>query len=290
MNRHFATKLYAFLAIFFWAASFSSTKFLLSHEKLSPMDLAVLRYFFAGTTLLLILVFSKQRWPKLKDFGKFSLAAILGFTAYMFFFNTAIQQINSSTASVINASSPGITALFAFFCFQERISWKGVLGLLLSFVGILILSLWQGKLSINIGVLYMIAAALCLSAYNISQRMFVKEYKAFEVLSYSMILGSIYLILLHSKSFQILPKLSLVAYAHLIFLAIFPSIVSYYCWTKALSCAEKTAEVTNFMFLTPILASLMSFLWIGEFPSGVTYIGGACILLGMLLFQKEKNS
>src|SRR3712207_8895903 len=85
----------------------------------------------------------------------------------MFFFNTASTMISPSTASVINAICPGLTAVFAYFLFSEKISWKGILGLLISFVGILFLSLWNGSFSLNIGILYMFVAAICLSMYNI---------------------------------------------------------------------------------------------------------------------------
>lgn len=37
------TKLYAFLAVFFWASAFVSTKVILQNGYLSPMDLGTLR-------------------------------------------------------------------------------------------------------------------------------------------------------------------------------------------------------------------------------------------------------
>lgn len=281
------TKIYAFLAVFFWASAFVSTKVLLQNGYLSPMDLGTLRYLFAGVLLLPVVCVLKLKLPEIRDVGKFIVAGLLGYTAYIFFFNTASVQITPSTASVINAICPGLTAVFAYFIFRETISRKRLLSLLLSFSGILVLCLWKGSFSINVGVLYMLAAAFCLSAYNITQRWFVQRYKAIEVMAYSLLSGSVFLVIFHASSIKILFHLECEVCLHLLYLAIFPSILSYYCWAKAMECCEYTTEVTNFMFITPVLTTILSFIIIEEFPSFSTYLGGAMILFGMILFQKK---
>ncbi|MCI7681319.1 MAG: DMT family transporter [Fusobacterium necrophorum] len=286
--KKYTTKFYAFSAVFFWASAFVSTKIVLHSGQLSAMDLGTLRYFFAGILLIPLAFFCTIRLPDSRDLPKFAISGILGYTAYMFFFNTASTMISPSTASVINAICPGLTAVFAYFLFSEKISWKGILGLFISFVGILFLSLWNGSFSLNIGILYMFAAAICLSMYNVSQRAFVQRYNAMETMTYCLLAGSFFLLLCHGKSLLLIPRLSQQMWGHLLYLAIFPSILSYYYWAKAMQCCQKTTEVTNFMFVTPMIATLLSFLMIQEFPTWSTYFGGGLILLGMVLFQIEK--
>jgi len=43
--------------------------------------------------------------------------------------------------------------------------------------------------------------------------------------------------------------------------------------------------VSNYMFVTPLLASLFGFLVAGEVPDPSTIIGGTMILLGVLTFN-----
>ena len=289
IRRQYATKIYAFLAVFFWASAFVSTKMILQKGILSAMDLGTLRYFIAGVLLLPIIFINKLRFPALRDWGKFLLAGLFGYTAYMFFFNTASTMITPSTASIINAICPGLTSIFAYFIFREKISIRGIIALSISFLGILVLSLWGGKLSFNLGVAYMLGAAFCLSSYNITQRLFVQRYKAIEVMAYSLLSGAILLVGFHFSSLRLLVTLNQEGWAHLVYLAVFPSIVSYYCWAKAMECCRKTSEVTNFMFVTPFLATCLSFLLIQEFPTKTIYVGGGLILFGMVLFQREKN-
>ncbi len=82
-----------------------------------------------------------------------------------------------------------------------------------------------------------------------------------------------------ASSIQILVVLSL---------GIFSSGVAYVLWGKALSIAEKTSEVTNFMFVTPLLSTILGFLFLKEIPSMGTFIGGTMILIGLVLFQFGK--
>lgn len=289
IKRQYATKIYAFLCVFFWASSFVSTKIILQKGNLSVMDLASLRYLFAAILLIPLAYISKVRLLDWRDTWRFLLAGLLGYAAYMFFFNTAITMISSSTASVINAICPGLTAIFAYFMFREKISRLGVLALGISFLGILVLCLWKNEFTLNVGVMYMLGGAFCLSAYNITQRWFVKRYKPIEVMTYSLLSGSILLLLWNFSSVRLLTSLNGESWAHLIYLAVFPSIISYYCWAKAMDCCRKTTEVTNFMFITPVIATILSFIVIKEFPSLPTYVGGGMILFGMILFQKDKS-
>lgn len=289
MSKKNLTKLFAFIAVFSWASSFVSTKILLTNNYVTANDLGIIRYFFASILVLIIALVMKLKKPKLKDVPSFFLAGFLGFSAYMFFLNTALLHINPSTSSVINALCPGMTAAIAFFIFKEKISFVGLISLLISFVGILILCLWKSSFSANIGVLYMLGAAILLSCFNITQRLFVKKYTAFEVTAYSMLFGTILLIASSPKTLCIIPDLTLVAIMHFLFMAIFPSIIGYYAWAKAISYCEHTSEVTNFMFLTPVLATIMSLIVMHDLPSLATFVGGFFIMLGMIIFQRDRN-
>ncbi|PKM70628.1 MAG: EamA family transporter, partial [Firmicutes bacterium HGW-Firmicutes-18] len=75
----------------------------------------------------------------------------------------------------------------------------------------------------------------------------------------------------------------------LLFMGVFPSAIAYLWWSQALSTAEKTSDVTNFMFVTPFLATLLGFLLIGEIPTLPTMVGGGIILAGLFMFQKVKS-
>ena len=276
----------AFIAIFFWATAFVLTKVVL--KEVDVTTLGVLRYFFASIIVIFILIKQKISLPKLKDIPAFVFAGFSGYAGYIVFFNMATLLSSPSTLSVINALAPAITAIVAYFIFNEKIKLIGWISMGISFCGILILTLWDGVLTINKGILYMLAGCLLLSLYNISQRYLTKKYSSFDVSMYSMLIGGILLVIYSPSSITNMFSISLTSLILIIYMSIFPSIISYFFWTKAFELAKSTTEVTSFMFVTPVLATFMGMLILGDIPKLSTLIGGVVIILGMILFNKTK--
>lgn len=276
----------AFIAIFFWATAFVLTKFVL--KEVDVTTLGVLRYFFASIIVIFILIKQKISLPKLKDIPAFIFAGFSGYAAYIALFNIATLLSSPSTLSIINALAPAITAIVAYFIFNERIKLIGWISMGISFCGILILTLWDGVLTVNKGILYMLAGCLLLSLYNISQRYLTKKYSSFDVSMYSMLIGGILLVMYSPSSITNMFSISFTSLILIIYMSIFPSIISYFFWTKAFELAKHTTEVTSFMFVTPVLATLMGIIILGDIPKLSTLLGGVVIILGMILFNKTK--
>lgn len=279
-------KFYAFGTVFLWASAFVFTKVGVNY--LTAPALGLFRYISASFALLIICCYKKIGFPAIKDIPKFFFSGAVGFTIYMITFNRGSQTLTSATGSVIIAIAPVLSAVFSSFIFKEKINFKGWMSILLSFFGILILALWNGIFSVDIGILWMGGAAISLAIYNVTQRQYVKKYTAFQSTSYSIFAGTILLMIFLPESIPQLINADIKTYLVLIYLGIFPSAIAYIWWGKALTLAKMTSEVTNFMFVTPLLSAIMGSLIINELPSAETYIGGAIILLGLLLFNKYK--
>ena len=276
----------AFIAIFFWATAFVLTKVVL--KEVDVTTLGVLRYFFASIIVIFILIKQKISLPKLKDIPAFVFAGFSGYAGYIVFFNMATLLSSPSTLSVINALAPAITAIVAYFIFNEKIKIIGWISMGISFCGILILTLWNGTLTVNRGVIYMLIGCVLLSLYNISQRYLTKKYSSFDVSMYSMLIGGILLVVYSPSSVRNIFSISFNSLILIIYMSVFPSIISYFFWTKAFEIAKHTTEVTSFMFVTPVLATLMGIIILGDIPKLSTLIGGVVIILGMIIFNKTK--
>ena len=276
----------AFIAIFFWATAFVLTKVVL--KEVDVTTLGVLRYFFASIIVIFILIKQKISLPKLKDIPAFVFAGFSGYAGYIVFFNMATLLSSPSTLSVINALAPAITAIVAYFIFNEKIKIIGWISMGISFCGILILTLWNGTLTVNKGVIYMLIGCVLLSLYNISQRYLTKKYSSFDVSMYSMLIGGILLVVYSPSSVRKIFSISFNSLILIIYMSVFPSIISYFFWTKAFEIAKHTTEVTSFMFVTPVLATLMGIIILGDIPKLSTLIGGVVIILGMIIFNKTK--
>ncbi len=283
-SRYSKSHLFALATIILWASAFPLTKLALGYY--SVHSIGVLRYTAASAVLLIIALFKKIGLPALKDIPKFLVSGALGFTVYMIVFNEASRTLSSATGSILISSAPVITALLAGLVFRERIHPLGWAAIGISFIGILVLTLWDGVISMNTGVFWMLAASLCISLYNLFQRQYAKRYTALQSTAYNIFAGTLLLQIFMPKAAGEIAAAPPIQWAIIIFMGLFPSALAYLFWATAISCAEKTSDVTNFMFVTPFLASIMGFIMIGEMPSPATFAGGVLIIGGLLVYER----
>ncbi len=286
MSTKVKVNLLGFLTVLFWAMAFPFSKITISHFNINSV--AVLRCGIASIFLCL-LGYKKISLPKKQDIPKFFISGLFGFFLYLVFFNTGLQSLTSATSSIIIATTPIMTSIVSTFLYQEKIKWLGWIAIFIEFIGIIVLSLWNGIFSLNFGILWTLCAAAVFCIYNLYQRkLSALGYQPNEIVTYSMICGTILLLFFLPKGiseFVTAPSMQMFV---ILSLGIFSSAIAYILWGKALAIAEKTSDVTNFMFLTPLLSTILGFLLLKEIPSMGTFIGGTMILIGMVLFQFGK--
>ena len=60
----------------------------------------------------------------------------------------------------------------------------------------------------------------------------------------------------------------------MVYLAFFSSAFRFVFWSYAFEHAEKVSDVTNFMYISPIVAAIVAAFLLGEFPNmGLLYWG-----------------
>lgn len=110
---------YAMVTIVFWSLAYVLTRLTLQY--FSAFSLGFLRYFVASCALILIAVITKMQVPRRKDLPWFLLAGGIGFFFYMIAFNQGQATVTAATGSVLIATVPVITALFARFVYREKL-------------------------------------------------------------------------------------------------------------------------------------------------------------------------
>ena len=274
---------YAFTTIIFWSMAYVLTRLTLSY--LSAFSLGFLRYFTASVTLIIIAAVTKMKLPRLKDIPMFLVAGFIGFFIYMIAFNQGQATVTAATGSVVIATVPVITALFARFIYREKLKLFQWIAILIEFIGVIVLTLMNGTFSVNRGLLWLFVAALALSAYNLLQRKLTKTYSALQTSTYGILFGTAMLAIFSPSAFKEISVAPPIQYVYIAILGIFSSAVGYICWAKAFSKAKKTSQVSNYMFVTPFLASIFGFIFAGEVPDKATLVGGGIILFGVLIFN-----
>jgi drug/metabolite transporter (DMT)-like permease len=274
---------YAAITILFWSMAYTLTRLALQY--FSAFSLGFLRYIIASCILAAAALVMKLRPPRPADLPWFLASGGVGFFFYMIAFNQGQATVTAATGSVVIATVPVMTALLARVFFREKLRTFQWVAILVELAGVLVLTLMDGVFSVNAGLLWLILAALALSAYNLLQRKLTRTYTALQTSAYSIFCGTILLAIFAPAAIREVSRAPGVQLVYLALLGIGSSAIAYVAWTKAFSLAKQTSQVSNYMFLTPFLASLLGFLLMGEVPDRATLYGGGIILAGVLIFN-----
>lgn len=278
---------YALLTILFWGLGNVLTRVAL--RDFSPFALGFLRYIIASAVMLAAASYKKLALPRKEDLHLFALSGFFGFAFYMVSYNMGYIDVTAATGSVISATVPLITAALARIFYRERLCAGQWVAVLVQFFGILVISFGAGGFSVSKGVAWLLLSTLSLSIYNLLQRRLTQSYTALEATVFSIFFGTLMLSAFSFEAFGQLGSAGAPALVCVLYLGVFTSAAAFLCWTKAFSLAEKASEVSNFMFITPLVSIAFEILLLKDIPPVQTITGGVVILFGAALFYTAKS-
>ncbi|PKM73854.1 MAG: EamA family transporter [Firmicutes bacterium HGW-Firmicutes-16] len=274
---------YAIITIIFWSLANVLTR--LSLHYFSAFSLGFFRYLIASCALIVFAIVTKMKVPKKADIKWFVIAGFVGFFLYMIAFNKGCETVSSSTSSVMLATVPVITSLLSRFIYKEKLNVIKWAAIAVEFSGVIVLTLMEGVFTFNPGLLWLFGAAMLLSVYNLLQRKITKKYSGLQASTFGIFSGTIMLAIFLPTTIKQVQTAPPIAFVYVAVLGVFTSAVAYAAWSQAFKKAKNAASVSNYMFVTPFLASLMGYLLAGEKPDSATLIGGGIILLGLFAFN-----
>lgn len=274
---------YAMVSISGWALAHIFSRLALQY--FSGAGLGFLRYLLASCVLVLVAVVTKMQLPHKKDIPWFLAAGAAGFFGYMLFYNKGQAMVTAATGSIVIATVPVLTALMASVVYKEKLRFHQWIAIGVEFAGVTVLTVMQGPLSVNTGLLWMFMAAILLACYNLMQRRLIRTYSAMQTSSYSIFAGTLMLSIFAPTGYREIIAAPPIQFAYLAALGIFSSAIAYVSWARALSMAKKTSQVSNYMFLTPFVVSILGIFIANEVPDRATITGGGIILAGVFIFN-----
>lgn len=141
-KQNFTNWLLFILISVIWGSSFILMKE--SSKHLSGIQIGAIRIFSAGICFLPFAIFHFRTIPA-KKFVPVILAGLLGNFLPAFLFAIAISKNGeSSLASILNSLTPLFVVIIGVFFFKVKIELKKIAGVLVGFVGLLILTLSKG--------------------------------------------------------------------------------------------------------------------------------------------------
>ena len=285
-------------ATLFWAGNFTLAK-LAYLENIPPNSLAFLRWCLVW---IILLPFTYKEILKLKNQIKenLSLFLILGSTSVCIFTSFTYNALNYTqviNASLFNAAIPAIIILLCFLFKIEKTNKYQILGLIISVGGILAI-VTKLKLDIllslnfNKGDLIMIGGVITWGVYStlLKKKKFTLPLLTLVHVICTFGLISVFPQFLYEISNGQVIKFDTNLVYTLTFLALFPSIGSYYCWAGAVSVIGANRAGIS-LSLIPLFSSIMAILIYNETFQFFHLIGAILIILGLFLSNKEiKNA
>jgi drug/metabolite transporter (DMT)-like permease len=273
-------------------------------SSIPPFTLVFWRWLLAAVIMLPLSYkhVIKDKEAIIKSWGILSLLSFFGASGFITLLYTGVHFTSAKNVGLLQSTVPGFIALMCFFLYGEKSTKTQYLGLFLCMLGASYVvfqgdltniralfvktkgfSLVKGDFLILIGVImYGLYSALLPKSPRISPFSFIFCLSS---------LGAIALLPFYLWEVSHLGStaLNLNVLFSVLYVAIFPSIVAYWCWLKGVQ-AIGPSSTGMFIGLLPVFVAALSVPFLDE-PLKVYHLIGMCsIFSGMILFNKNKSS
>lgn len=279
--------------ILIWGTAFPAIR--MGLESYTPEHLTLLRLLFASFILLLFSLIYKLKLPDLKDIPVIFIFGALGFTIYHIALNYGEKTVNAGSASLIVSVTPIVTAILASVFLNEKMKLNGWIGGVISFIGIALISLSQGdSIQLNSGGLFILLAAVSESLFFVFQNSYLKKYGFLPFTIYTILSSTVCMLIFSPGIYQEIIAAPIEVNLTVMYLGVFPTVLPYIALAYITSRAG-ASEATSSLYLTPVIACFIAWIWLGEVPTIVSITGGIVTILGVLiahisLSKKEKHT
>lgn len=273
--------------MFCWAITFAWYK--IAFETYRPYEVVFFRLLLATILLFTIMLLSRH-WEKIAGKDLLRMMSVALFEPFLYFNGeaNAMQYVSSSFASIIVATIPIFAALGAWLFLKEKLSVYVILGVIVSCLGVVVLSYGSGELKATLtGIMFLVLAIFGAVGYSLLVRPLTLKYSTLTIVAYQSLFGALYFLpvflIVDGNHFMNVTH-SMRGIYTIIAMSLFGTIGAFMLFTDVIRSLG-VAKSNIFTNLIPVFTVVLAYLILGD-PIGLrTVIGLSIILIGLLLSQ-----
>jgi len=284
--------LYTVLVVLIWSTVASAFKISLRY-----LDFIQLLFFASLVSLfvLFIVLVLQGKLTLLRMYSKkdYLLSGLLGFLNPCLYYAVlfkAYSLLPAQEAQPLNQTWAIVLALLSIIVLRQRIKLKSIIALVVSFVGVIIIStrghIFELAFSNASGAILALGSAFIWAffwLYNLKDKR-----DAVAKLFLNFLFGTIFITIIVLVT-KVSVKPTLVGFAGAAYVGIFEMGITFVLWLNALRLSKTTTQVSNMIYLVPFLSLLIIHFAVGEKILTSTIIGLIFIITGILLQQSKSN-
>lgn len=269
------------------AGTFPLAKVAINH--FGPFTLALVRFVLASVVMLGIVKFTGRLRPiDRSDWWRLAWLGLLAIPLNQLLFLYGLKFTTPGRSALYYGATPAFVFMMAIWYLKEKVTLFKVIGIVVSFLGVTaILRAGRFDSDILFGDILVILAVIAWAGYTIFGKPMIAKYGAMTMTAYALAVGTLMYLpfgLIFALRFDY-TSVPIEAWLALLYIAILTSVVAYTIWYWALGKME-ASKLSIFQNLQPVMAAVLSVLFMGESFGTEFYIGGALVLIGVILTQR----
>jgi drug/metabolite transporter (DMT)-like permease len=277
-------------AVVVWGFSFIATKHALN--ELSPVTIVFIRQLLGIVFLGMVAKRQKHSFSvKGKDLYWIIILAAVA-SVHLWIQVTGLQWTSASNTGWIIGTTPVFMVMLSLVFFKEKISGMQWLGILISFIGLIIL-VSQGDLSsldfiTNKGDVLIILSSVTWAIYSLVNKKITFHYSPVMTTFYLFVFVSVMLLpfAVNKENINSVLELSSSGWISVLFLGVVCSGAAYALWAQALS-EMSASKVGAFLYIEPFVTFFGAWLLLGEHVTILTLVSGFVIIAGVFLVNRK---
>ncbi|HTP90064.1 MAG TPA: DMT family transporter [Bryobacteraceae bacterium] len=272
--------------VFFYSLNYTVARFAL--REFPPAQLTAVRTAVAAAVLLAIWHTGPRPRLSRGDLGLLALLGVIGITLNQLLFAFGVQRTSIAHASILSATAPIMVLLIAASIRQERVTLRKLLGMLIAIAGVVVLQREASGHSVATfsGDMIILLSAAAIALYSVLGKHVTArcDVVTLNAISFFAAFLSLTPWLWPPRGFSY-GAVSTGGWLSLLYMAIFPSVISYLIYCYALTHMP-ASRVSAFAYLQPPLATLLAVPLLGEPVTASLASGGALVLAGVYVTER----